>query len=356
VLDRVCAHLRLEQEAGGYAAQNPAGDDQDGVYRDIARLIGATAHEIALVESATVGWTRAFYALAGRDERERAARCNAAIDGPLAAAARARVILPSEDDPCDHHDHPCHEERALLHSEGAKEEEPETEEDPAEEREAREEEPTAAEGKVAEGAEGSPRGLESPERPARPSSRAWASCRAHPPSPSPSPAQFPIIDPKEGPYPNRGSCVFAQTSVMRAGTSRDGRQQSRLIRGNKDGFEICTVDHQKDGAVRLDATITYQGDANEVGVYAHDDEVYEHDKYFKVYQPNAGDRLHPPDAGFKRYDMDGNIPREWSSGAAERSPPSACACAHPVRPSPPAFDVEMSTVGWWYLSCGRPLG
>ena len=107
-----------------------------------------------------------------------------------------------------------------------------------------------------------------------------------------------------------GSCVFAQTSVMRAGTSRDGRQKSRLIRGNRDGFEICTVDHQKDGKVRLDATITFKGDTNEVGVYAHEDESYDHDSYFKVYQPNAGDKLHPPDDGFRRYNSDGIIPRE----------------------------------------------
>jgi len=140
---------------------------------------------------------------------------------------------------------------------------------------------------------------------------------------------FPTIDPKDGPYPNRGSCVFAQTSVMRAGTSRDGRQQSRLIRGNKDGFEICTVDHQKDGAVRLDATITFRGKDNEVGVYANDDEAYDHDNYFKVYAPNAGDALHPPDDGFRRYDEDGNIP---------------------------PFDVTTDTVAWWYLSCGRAIG
>lgn len=123
--------------------------------------------------------------------------------------------------------------------------------------------------------------------------------------------QFPTIDPKDGPYPNRGSCVFAQTSVMRAGTSRDGRQQSRLIRGNKNGFEICTVDHQKDGKIRLDATISYKGDTNEVGVYAHEDEAYDHDSYFKVYAPCAGDKLHPPDDGFRRYNSDGNIERKY---------------------------------------------
>jgi hypothetical protein len=140
---------------------------------------------------------------------------------------------------------------------------------------------------------------------------------------------FPTIDPKDGPYPNRGSCVFAQTSVMRAGTSRDGRQQSRLIRGNKDGFEICTVDHQKEGKIRVDATITYRGDSNEVGVYAHEDEAYDHDSYFKVYQPSAGDKLHPPDDGFKRYNSDGIIE---------------------------PFDVEADTVAWWFMSCGRALG
>lgn len=79
---------------------------------------------------------------------------------------------------------------------------------------------------------------------------------------------FPTIDPSEGPYPNRGSCVFAQTSVMRAGTSRDGRQQSRLLRGNKHGFEVCTVDHQKGGKIRVDATITYRDNTHEVsGTY-----------------------------------------------------------------------------------------
>ena len=53
---------------------------------------------------------------------------------------------------------------------------------------------------------------------------------------------------------------------MRAGTSRDGRQQSRLLRGTKDGFEICTVDHKNEGKVRVDATITYRDDSHEVGV------------------------------------------------------------------------------------------
>ncbi|CAB9520635.1 Calcineurin-like phosphoesterase [Seminavis robusta] len=142
---------------------------------------------------------------------------------------------------------------------------------------------------------------------------------------------FPTIDPKEGPYPNRGSCVFVQTSVMRGGTSRDGRQQSRLIRGNKDGFEICTVDHQKDGEIRLDATISYRGDDNEVGVYNHQDEERENDeKLFKVYQPSAGDALHPPDDGYIPYSLDGRLRVDE--------------------------EVNMETAAWWKMACGRVMG
>ena len=106
---------------------------------------------------------------------------------------------------------------------------------------------------------------------------------------------FPTVDPKDGPYPNRGSCVFAQTSVMRSGTSRDGRQQSRVIRGNDDGFQICTIDHANNGALRVDATITYTDCNHEVGVYAHQDIERLGDKFFKVYAPCAGDALHSPD-------------------------------------------------------------
>jgi len=139
---------------------------------------------------------------------------------------------------------------------------------------------------------------------------------------------FPTIDPKDGPYPNRGSCVFAQTAVMRKGTSRDTRQQSRLLRGNKDGFQICTVDHAKGGAIRLDATISYKGDTNEVGVYEHPDEEREGDKFFKVYQPSAGDDLHPPDDNLIRYEDEMILDEP----------------------------VTVDTKKWWYMACGTVLG
>lgn len=139
---------------------------------------------------------------------------------------------------------------------------------------------------------------------------------------------FPTIDPAVGPYPNRGSCVFVQTSVMRGGTSRDGRRQSRLIRGNKDGFEICTVDHKEDGKVRVDATVTYTDDNHEVGVYAHEDPNEKGEQFFKVYQPCAGDALHKPDEGLIEYE-DSLI-----------------------------FDkpVEFESKAWWYMADGSVLG
>jgi len=132
-----------------------------------------------------------------------------------------------------------------------------------------------------------------------------------------------------GPYPNRGSCVFAQTSVMRSGTSRDGRQQSRLLRGNKDGFEICTVNHAKGGAVRLDATITYTDTNHEVGVYAHEHaELKEKNNFIRVYSPTHGDEC------YVSYDDD---------AGADIDPVDGCS-------------VDGDTIAWWHMTCGRVLG
>eukprot|EP00972_Heterocapsa_arctica_P070160 10365133-Heterocapsa_arctica.AAC.1 len=81
---------------------------------------------------------------------------------------------------------------------------------------------------------------------------------------------------------------------MTTRSTRDGRRQSRLVRGNATGFEVCTVDHSKGGTVRLDATITYS-DQCEIDptmsmddmdgavecstiVFAHKSVDYDHDK------------------------------------------------------------------------------
>jgi len=141
---------------------------------------------------------------------------------------------------------------------------------------------------------------------------------------------FPTIPRELGPYPNRGSCVFAQTSVMRSGTSRDKRQQSRLLRGNKDGFEICTVNHIDGGSVRLDATITYTDSNHEVGVYAHEHaELEANDNFVKVYSPSAGDEC------YVSYEEEGD--------GVSIDPTGGCT-------------VDGETVAWWHMSCGRVLG
>lgn len=63
VTSTVVDHLRREEQIGGYEAADAAGDRLDAVYGSAARLIGADAAEIALVENATRAWDMAFYAI-----------------------------------------------------------------------------------------------------------------------------------------------------------------------------------------------------------------------------------------------------------------------------------------------------
>jgi len=65
VLRAVASHLALEAIVGGYLAEEKARSKIDEVYAAVKRLINANGtDEIALVESATVGWTRVFYSMA----------------------------------------------------------------------------------------------------------------------------------------------------------------------------------------------------------------------------------------------------------------------------------------------------
>lgn len=63
VLDAMVDHLNLEAQVGGYGAANQQAKMLDGVYGQVANLLGAQPQEIAIVENATVGWCQAFYAL-----------------------------------------------------------------------------------------------------------------------------------------------------------------------------------------------------------------------------------------------------------------------------------------------------
>ncbi|WP_157215974.1 aminotransferase class V-fold PLP-dependent enzyme [Flavisphingomonas formosensis] len=63
VIDAVKAHIDLEAQIGGYAAAARVADRIEGLYRSVAALLNAAPDEIALAESATVAWQRAFYSL-----------------------------------------------------------------------------------------------------------------------------------------------------------------------------------------------------------------------------------------------------------------------------------------------------
>jgi len=140
---------------------------------------------------------------------------------------------------------------------------------------------------------------------------------------------------------NRGHCVFAQTAVMTKRSSRDGRRQSRLVRGNSQGFEICTVDHAAGGQVRLDATVTFSDfcelpedlsvdyDTSECATiaFAHKHEDYDHDLWFSAYVPQEND-------GCQIANPDGTL-NPGTSGVDYADPNQVC---------------------WWHMKDGAVLG
>ncbi|MGH7482913.1 MAG: aminotransferase class V-fold PLP-dependent enzyme [Longimicrobiales bacterium] len=60
VLDTVRRHLDLEEQLGGYEAADHERARVDAAYGDVARLIGAAARNVAVVENATVGFAQAL--------------------------------------------------------------------------------------------------------------------------------------------------------------------------------------------------------------------------------------------------------------------------------------------------------
>ena len=95
VLDAVIGHLRREAEIGGYEAADEAGSRVRDVYASIARLIGAAADEIAMVESASQAWTLGFHAFAlGEGDRILTARAEYASNViSFLHLARARGVV-----------------------------------------------------------------------------------------------------------------------------------------------------------------------------------------------------------------------------------------------------------------------
>ena len=70
ITDTVVAHLRREEEVGGYEAHAEARDRVAGVYASVASLVNAPIDRVALVESATVAWDRGLQAIAFSDPLE----------------------------------------------------------------------------------------------------------------------------------------------------------------------------------------------------------------------------------------------------------------------------------------------
>ena len=97
VVETIIAHLNDETENGGYLAAARAKPRLDRVYASVARLVNAKSgggdprRVIALVESATVAWTRIFYSMA--EQLARSAEEEARIAGGNVVQ---RTILMSE--------------------------------------------------------------------------------------------------------------------------------------------------------------------------------------------------------------------------------------------------------------------
>ena len=63
VTDTVVDHLHLEAMIGGYEAHSDASGRIAAVYHSVAQLVGARSDQIALLESATAAWQKAFTAI-----------------------------------------------------------------------------------------------------------------------------------------------------------------------------------------------------------------------------------------------------------------------------------------------------
>ena len=63
VVDAIIEHTQLEAQMGGYEAEARKAKELNKIYDIVAKHIGASSHEIALMENSTVAWSHAFYAL-----------------------------------------------------------------------------------------------------------------------------------------------------------------------------------------------------------------------------------------------------------------------------------------------------
>lgn len=101
VAGAVVAHLRREEEIGGYEAAAEAAGRSDRVYASLARLIGADPAGIAVMESGSSAWASAVAALPLARPRVLLGRTeyagNVAVLHRLAAERRLQLVVLEDD-------------------------------------------------------------------------------------------------------------------------------------------------------------------------------------------------------------------------------------------------------------------
>ncbi|CAN0162271.1 unnamed protein product [Ascophyllum nodosum] len=123
-------------------------------------------------------------------------------------------------------------------------------------------------------------------------------------------------------------CAFVQVGVIGEKSTRDGRRQTRLIRGTEDSLQIYTINHHTEEAeARLDLTLNYDDPTHPVIAHGHED--YDHSSWFSSYVPEEEDGCYLDQ---KKLDPGGEGGGEGIAAYSE--------------------DVRC----WWHMEDGRVLG
>jgi len=105
--------------------------------------------------------------------------------------------------------------------------------------------------------------------------------------------------------------AFIQVGVIGATSSRDGKRQSRIVKGNSQGLQIFTVNHHRGGDMRLDATVRFDESRGIMEAHQHED--YDHDNWFGAYVPQDEDGcyINSPDGFVGVNPLDGSKKICW---------------------------------------------
>ncbi|CAN0071631.1 unnamed protein product, partial [Discosporangium mesarthrocarpum] len=121
-------------------------------------------------------------------------------------------------------------------------------------------------------------------------------------------------------------CLFVQVGVIGEKSTRDGRRQTRVVRGTDTCLKVYTVSHQQGGdSLRLDVTINYNDPTNPIEAHGHED--YDHSSWFSAFVPQEEDGCYLPIG-------------EGGEGGVSASGPHD----------------GPGVVCWWHMEDGRVLG